>query len=150
MVAFDSYRRRRRAAAIALLVASAAAVACGPELTTAASTDISGAWLASGPAAGLTEINVQLAQTADGAITGTYTATGTASLQFCPQTGPCSISSTVSGSNTVLQVFFDLKDAGVFTGQLIDANTMRGAMSRMGATSPVEFIRAINAVPATP
>lgn len=139
-----------RAAAIVLLLASAAAVACGPELTSPGKGDVSGSWFAGGPAAGLTEISVELTQSSSGSIDGTFAATGTPNLQFCPATGPCSLSGTVNGSNSAFQVFFDLKDAGIFTGQLIDANTMRGAMSRMGATSSVEFIRAINAVPATP
>jgi hypothetical protein len=114
---------------------------CGPELTTPADTDVSGTWFAAGPSAGLTNVTVTLVQTPDGAITGTYSGTGTAGPQFCPATPPCSISGTLAGSNTVLQVFFELIDAGKFTGQLTDGPTLRGAMERTGLLDPIEFTR---------
>jgi hypothetical protein len=47
----------------------------------------------------------------------------------------------VTGANTVLQVFFELKDAGVFNGQVIDVHTMTGSMSRASALDPVQFGR---------
>ncbi len=114
---------------------------CGPELTTPSSTDLSGTWVSPGPAAGMTDMSVTLSQTADGSLTGTYTATGTVPLQFCPATGPCRISSTVEGVNTVLQVTFYMKDAGTFTGQVITPGTISGAMSRISATQAVQFTR---------
>lgn len=114
---------------------------CGPSLTTPSGTNISGAWFSPGPAAGMTNISISLTQSSTGALTGTYTAIGTPNLQFCPATGPCAISGTIDGSNTVLQIFFYMKDAGTFTGQAIGAATLRGAMSRISATSAVEFTR---------
>ena len=125
-----------------LLATSALAVAsCGPALTTPSSTDISGTWVSPGPAAGMTNMSVTLTQAADGSLTGTYTAIGTDPLQFCPATPPCAISGTVSGVNTVLQVFFYMTDAGTFTGQAIGAGTIKGAMSRISTTEPVQFTR---------
>jgi hypothetical protein len=114
---------------------------CGPALTTPSSTDISGAWVSPGPAAGMTNISINLAQAPDGSLTGTYTAIGTNGLQLCPATGPCAISGTISGLNTVLQVFFYMQDAGTFTGQVIGPGTMKGAMSRISATDAVQFTR---------
>jgi hypothetical protein len=87
----------------------------------------------------MTNMSVTLTQAADGSLTGTYTAIGTASLQVCPATPPCAISSTVSGVNTVLQVFFYMKDAGTFTGQVIGPGIMKGAMSRINTTEAVQF-----------
>ena len=89
----------------------------------------------------MTNMSVTLTQAADGSLTGTYTAIGTPSLQFCPATGPCTISSTVSGLNSVLQVFFYMKDAGTFTGQVTAPGKISGAMSRMSATEAVQFTR---------
>jgi len=89
----------------------------------------------------MTNMSVTLAQATDGSLTGTYTAVGTSSLQFCPATPPCAISGVVSGSNTVFQVFFYMKDAGTFTGQVTGPGTMKGAMSRMSTTEPVQFTR---------
>ena len=117
--------------------------ACGPELTTPAESDVTGTWFAAGPAAGLSDITVVLSQTEDGVVRGTYTATGTPELQFCPSTGPCSISGDLNGSNTVLQVFFYMTDAGTFGGQLEGPGSLKGAMSRISETSPVEFVRVL-------
>jgi hypothetical protein len=114
---------------------------CGPSLTTPSSTDISGTWVSPGPAAGMTNMSITLSQGADGSLTGTYTAIGTDGLQFCPGSGPCAITSTVSGLNTVLQVTFYMLDAGTFTGQVIAPGTIKGAMSRISANEAVQFTR---------
>jgi hypothetical protein len=89
----------------------------------------------------MTNMSITFSQAADGSLTGTYTAIGTNPLQFCPATPPCTISSTVSGENSVLQVFFYMKDAGTFTGQVTGPGTMKGAMARISATEAVEFTR---------
>ena len=135
---------KSRSQSYRLLLFAAAVLAlgsCGPEFTTPSSTSITGTWVSPGPAAGMTNMSITLAQAADGSLTGTYAATGTASLQVCPATPPCTISSTVSGINTVLQVFFYMKDAGTFTGQVTAPGTMKGAMSRISAVDPVQFTR---------
>jgi hypothetical protein len=124
-----------------LVIAAFTLGSCGPELTTPASTDVSGTWVSPGPAAGMTSISVTLTQTSDGRLTGTYAVIGTPGLQFCPATGPCAISGTVQGTNTVLEVFFYLTDSGTFTGQLLSDGTLKGAMARTSATDPVQFTR---------
>ena len=130
-----------RALAIAAVAGAIATLSCGPELTAPASTDVSGTWFAAGPAAGLTNVTINLTQGSDGTISGTYTATGNPNLQFCPATGPCAISGTISGSNSVFQVFFELQNAGQFTGQLIDGSTLKGAMNRIDVTQPIQFAK---------
>ncbi len=89
----------------------------------------------------MTSMSITIKQAADGSLTGTYTAIGTAPLQFCPATPPCAISGTVSGINTVLQVFFYMTDAGTFTGQVTGPATLKGAMQRISTTEPVQFTR---------
>ena len=116
-----------------------AVTSCGPALTDPSSTDVSGIWVSPGPAAGMTNMSVNIVQASDGSITGTYTAIGTPGLQFCPATGTCAISGTVAGSNSVLQVFFSMSDAGSFTGQLIGGTELRGAMTRTSSTGAVQF-----------
>jgi len=123
-----------------LAIGSLAIASCGPALTTPSSSDITGTWVSPGPAAGMTNMSVTLTQAADGSLTGTYTANGTAPLQFCGPP-PCAISGTVTGVNTVLQVFFYMTDAGTFTGQVIAPGTLKGAMARISATDPVQFTR---------
>jgi hypothetical protein len=114
---------------------------CGPALTTPSSTNITGTWVSPGPAAGLTNVTVVLTQSSDGTVSGTYTATGTPNVQFCPATGPCAISGTLSGVNTVFQVFLDLANAGQFTGQLITGTELKGAMDRNGNIGPIQFTK---------
>jgi hypothetical protein len=87
----------------------------------------------------MTNMSINLTQSPDGSLTGTYTAIGTPNLQFCPATGPCAISGTISGANSVLEVFFYMKDAGTFTGQVTGGTTIRGAMSRISSTDAVQF-----------
>jgi hypothetical protein len=41
----------------------------------------------------------------------------------------------------VLQVFLDLINGGLFTGQVIDVHTMKGAISRGSALDPVVLTR---------
>jgi hypothetical protein len=130
-----------RTLGIAALAGAIVTVSCGPELTQAGSTDVSGTWFAPGPAAGLTNVTMTLVQNSDGTISGTYTATGTDGLQFCPATGPCAIAGTISGSNSVFQIFFELQDAGQFTGQLIGGSTLKGAMNRINSTDPIQFTK---------
>jgi hypothetical protein len=130
-----------RPVAVAFMAAYIGLSGCGPELTTPGKTDLSGTWFAGGPAAGLTSVYVTITQAPDGSISGVFTADGSPSLQFCPPTPVCTIGGTVTGSNTVLQVFLELQDAGLFTGQVITVNTMRGAMTRGSTVQPVEFTR---------
>ena len=129
-----------RTAAFTALAALLAVSSCGPELTTPGDTDVSGTWFAAGPAAGMTNITMVLRQTSDGHVTGTFTATGTPGQQVCPTTEPCTLSSTINGANTVLQVNLELKDAGTFTGQVTTSTTLSGTMTRSERTL-VEFDR---------
>jgi len=126
---------------IAAIALASVTVSCGPPLTDPASSNVSGTWFAAGPAAGLTNITVNLTQGSDGIISGTYSATGDAALQLCPVPGPCALSGPISGANTVFQVFFKLEGAGEFSGQLIDANQLKGAMNRIDVTQPIEFAK---------
>jgi hypothetical protein len=134
--------RISRSIGITALAGALLALKCAPEVTEPANTDVTGTWFAPGPAAGLTNVTVKLTQRPDGVIVGTYTATGTRGLQFCPSRVPCPISgSIINGSNTVLQVFFELTDAGQFSGQLFDGNLLKGAMSRISTTQPIQFTK---------
>jgi hypothetical protein len=144
MIRRPGYRVRiSRALAIAAVAIAIATVSCGPELNSPASTDVSGTWFAAGPAAGFTNITVTLIQNPDGAISGTYSATSDPAFQLCSSsTNPCNISNTITGANTVFQVFLELNGAAQFTGQFLQGDKLKGAMSRFGLlTQPVEFTK---------
>ena len=89
-----------------MLACAIAAVSCGPELSAPGSGDVSGTWFSPGPAAGLTNVTIVLTQSSDASISGTYTATGTPNLQFCPATGPCAISGTIAVKHTLSYYHF--------------------------------------------
>jgi hypothetical protein len=129
---------RVAALSAALLVLTASS--CGPELTTPGSVDVSGTWFGAGPAAGLSNITMVLTQTSDAHVSGTFAATGTPGPQVCPATGPCKLSSTINGENTVLQVNLVLQSAGTFTGQIITPTHLRGTMTSIG-NALIEFDR---------
>jgi len=129
-----------RAFGIAAVALVSVTVSCGPPLTDPATSNVSGTWFAAGPAAGFTNITVTLIQSPDGTISGTYSATSDPALQLCSP-NPCNISSTITGANTVFQVFLDLNGAAQFTGQLLQGGKLKGAMSRVDLTQPIEFTK---------
>jgi hypothetical protein len=133
--------KRYSVLAIAVGAASFSAGACGPPLTDPGPSDISGQWFATGPAAGLTNVTMVLKQETNGSLSGTYVATGRNGLQFCPSSGPCVIRGTITGSNTVFQIFFELSDAGQFTGQLVTDTELNGSMNRVNTTQPILFTK---------
>jgi hypothetical protein len=122
-----------------LVLTGLALSACGPALTDPSSTNISGTWVAPGPAAGLTNMSVTVSQAADGTLSGTYRAIGTPSLQTCPPSPPCTISGKVSGANNAVQVLIYLNSAGNFTGQVTAPGTIKGAMQWGSTVQPVAF-----------
>ena len=133
--------RFRISRALGIAAIAIATVSCGPELNSPASTDVSGTWFAAGPSAGFTNITIKLTQNPDGTISGTYTATSDPSLGLCPLTTGCQLIGTLTGANTVFQVFFLINGVGQFTGQLIGGTTLKGAMSRLDVTQPIEFTK---------
>jgi hypothetical protein len=137
--------RISRALGVAAVALSIATVSCGPELNSPASSDVSGTWFAAGPSAGFTNITVNVTQNPDGTISGTYTATADPSLGLCGSTAvstaACLQTGTLTGANTVFQVFFAINGVGQFTGQLIGGTTLKGAMSRLDVTQPIEFTK---------
>jgi hypothetical protein len=133
--------RISRALGIALVALSIATVSCGPDLNSPASSDVTGTWFAPGPSTGFTNITVNLTQNPDGTVSGTYTATADPSLGLCPLTTGCPRTGTLTGANTVFQVFFLINGLGQFTGQLIGGTTLKGAMSRLDVIQPIEFTK---------
>jgi len=127
--------------ALGIAAVAIATVRCGPDLSSPASNDVSGTWFAAGPSAGFTNITIKVTQSSDGTVSGTYTATSDPSLGLCPLTTGCPITGTLTGANTVFQVFFLINGLGQFTGQRIDQMTLKGAMSRLGVIQPIEFTK---------
>ncbi|MCR4332896.1 MAG: hypothetical protein NUV34_09390 [Sulfuricaulis sp.] len=116
-----------RWAAIAAIVM--AALACGPELTTPSSTNISGTWTSSDIAAGVTDFVLVLSQASDGALTGSWSGRALEVNGACPAELGCAPANNIVGSNTVLQVYVDLIGLGAFTGQTESDVHFRGHLA---------------------
>jgi hypothetical protein len=122
----------RRWAATAAIVTVAAA--CGPELTTPSSTDISGTWTSADTAGGATDFVLVLSQAADGAISGSWSGRGIEENGACPPELGCAPANGVTGSNTVFQVHIDLLGLGAFTGQIESDAHFRGHLGSAALT----------------
>ncbi len=108
---------------------AAAGTACGPELTTPSSTNISGTWTSSDTASGVTDFVLVLSQASDGALTGSWSGRGIGPNGSChPELG-CAPANDIIGSNTVFQVYVDLRGLGAFTGQIESDAYFRGHLA---------------------
>lgn len=117
----------RRWAAAAMLIMAAAA--CGPELTTPSSSDVSGTWTSSDTAAGVTNFALVLSQASDGTLTGSWSGRALAVNGACPAALGCAPTNNIVGSNTVFQVHIDLIGLGAFTGQIQSDVRFRGHLA---------------------
>ena len=124
-----------------LIVGVISLLGCGPALSDPGSGDVSGRWFSVGSAKGVTDITLTLAQATDGSISGSYTATAAPQLGFCHTNAPCPIGNTITGANTVFQVFFDLLGGGRFTGQLTGAAELKGALTWSDVPDPIVFTK---------
>lgn len=127
-----------------------AALACGPELTTPSSTNISGTWTSSDTAAGVTDFVVALSQASDGALTGSWSGRALEVNGACPAELGCAPNNAIIGSNTVFQVFIDLIGLGKFTGQVESDAHFRGhlagaalAFNRVGIVQGARLSRGV-------
>ena len=121
----------------------AAIIGCGPPLTDPSSKNMSGIWTSTLKMGAVSNVQMTVTQSADGAVQGTWVAALSPLDPVCPPglngnpTGP------VSGTNTILEVRLSLLGIGDFTGQLDDSRTLRGSFQSCGAH--YEFV--FNAAP---
>jgi hypothetical protein len=137
----DSAKRAGRFLAWSVVVAL---VACGPALSEPSSQTVSGLWASTDRIFALSNIQLDITQTSDGTITGTWSSKVSPPHPNCPPdindvaTGP------VRGSYTVLGVQFGLIGAGDFQGQS-DNTTLSGSIVSCGAILPITFSRVTRA-----
>ena len=118
----------------------AALVACGPPLTQPSSRSVTGRWASTDRILALSDIQLDLTQTSDGTINGTWSSKVSPPHPECPPdindiaTGP------VRGRYTVLGAQLGLVGAGDFEGQS-DNTTLRGSLVSCGAIFPITFSR---------
>src|SRR2546423_8889710 len=117
----------------------AALVNCGPPLTDASSTSITGHWVSTDQAGPLSNLRMDITQQADGSINGQWTATIFPPFPLCPPGLGANPSGPVNGTNTVLEVRLALLGAGDFQGQVEGTSTLRGSLLSCTNPYPLTF-----------
>lgn len=120
---------------------AASVIACAPEPTTPAETDLGGTWRSNARLFTLSEMKMDLIQEPRGIVSGGWTAKGEGGGGGCPPATPCDASGLIIGRNTIAQVEIELLGAGKFEGGLIDDNTLRGVFVITTDYDTVTFIR---------
>ena len=117
------------------------AVSCGPELTEPGSSDLTGTWLADAPVGVIKAISLTLAQDQDGTLSGAWIGSVTPPIPSCPPELSNQPTGTVFGTNTVLEVEFEILGAGHFNGQALETGLMRGYVFSCSIYFPITFHR---------
>lgn len=122
--------------AIVLITAS-----CGPELNTPSSTSVTGKWQSSDSVSYFKNLKLDLSQTTEGDITGTWTGLLAGGNLSCPLSSTCPASNSAAGRNTVVGVSIEVLGVGKFTGQLEGSNILRGDIFRFDGDYKVTFTK---------
>jgi len=129
--------------AAVVLVAS-----CGPPLSEPSSDIITGRWQSPNQIGSLSSIVLDMTQSADGAVTGRWSANVFPPNPACPPglgSGPAG--GAISGTHTVLELRMELVGAGNFAGQAIDDSNLNGSFTSCSGAYPMTFVR-VSAAPA--
>ena len=121
-------------------------IACAPEPTEPAKTSLAGKWSSNASISGLSNVRLTLVQEPAGIVSGGWTATGIGPAGDCPEVGvACAASGFVIGRNLVAHVEIVLLKAGLFQGNLIEPQRLRGALTVLNAgTDTITFVRTGN------
>lgn len=124
-----------------LCVICSSSVACGPEPTTPAKTDLGGTWTSNAHIFTLSDIRMNLIQEPRGLVSGGWSAKGDGGGGGCLPAIPCNASGHIVGRNTVAMVEIELLGAGKFEGALVEANRLRGILAISEGYDTLTFVR---------
>ena len=125
---------------LALLLLPLLTASCGREPTDPARSNLNGVWKSFDAHFNLYNIELELVQPAPGLVTGIWTSQGRVD-NSCPPSPLCRDTSTVIGRSEVAQVVLDLQGMGPFVGQLVQKDTLRGAIRLEGRNFHLKFGR---------
>jgi hypothetical protein len=120
------------ASRIIVLAGSLLSLACAPEPTTPADTDISGVWTSNVHLFALSELKLTLTQEPRGIVSGGWSA---------KRDGGSDASGLLIGRNMVSQIELDLLGAGKFEGTLIEPNRLRGILAVGIGYDTITFVK---------
>ena len=126
-----------RACALAVVVSG-----CGPPLSEPSPVNLTGRWTSAEPLGALSNLELIINQTPDGALAGTWSSDVSPPHPPCPPDVSDRGTGTIGGFNTVVAVQFALLGAGDFQGQVIDSNHIRGSLMSCSSIFAISFSRA--------
>ena len=118
-----------------------AAIACGPEPTTPATTNLAGSWTANAHLFALSNFRIEMIQEPNGIVSGKWFADGDGGGGGCLPAVPCKAFGNLIGTNTVSQVTIELLGAGRFDGVLLQETTLRGTFTVTDSYDTITFVR---------
>ncbi|HEX2722292.1 MAG TPA: hypothetical protein VHM24_05200 [Gemmatimonadaceae bacterium] len=127
----------RRLAAMVCVVL----LACAPEPTTPADTNLGGTWTANAHLYMLSNFRLQIIQEPQGVVSGKWFAKGDGGGGGCPPLTPCDASGVLIGRNTIAQIELELLGAGRFEGTLVAPTRMRGIFAVGESYDTITFNR---------
>ena len=101
-------------------------LACAPEPTTPADTNLGGVWQANAHLYTLSDFRLHILQEPQGLVSGKWFALQDGDGTACPVGSRCNATGDLIGISTVSQVEIQLLGAGRFEGVLIEPNRLRG------------------------
>lgn len=116
-------------------------IACAPEPTTPATTDLAGSWTSTARIATLSGFTLSLIQEPKGIVSGGWTAKGETGEPGCVPNVPCTKTGRVIGRSTVAQLELLLITGGRFDGVFIEPKTLRGMFNTSGGADTITFVR---------
>ncbi len=114
-------------------------LACAPEPTTPADTNIGGVWTSNAHVFALSQLKLNLIQEPAGIVSGGWSAKSDSNSGDCST--PCDASGLLIGRNMVSQVELELLGAGKFEGVLIEPNRLRGTLAVGLGYDTITFVK---------
>lgn len=128
------FSRYLRAGRIIVLAGSLLPLACAPEPTTPADTDISGVWKSDAHIFALSQLTLRLTQEPAGIVSGEWSA----QRDGCDTT--CDVGRLI-GRNSVLQVELALIPSARFEGTLVEPTRLRGILAVGTGYDTITFVK---------
>ncbi len=116
-------------------------LACAPEPTTPASTNLGGIWKSDAHVFGLTQFKLTLIQESGGIVSGEWYVRTDGGVGDCPPRTACEAFGNLIGWNTVSQVELELLGAGKFEGALVEPNRLRGIFIVSAGSDTITFVK---------
>lgn len=120
-------------------------MACAPEPTTPATSNLAGVWTANAHLYTLSNFRLELIQEPQGIVSGKWSARGDGGGGGCYPDIPCDAFGNLIGRNTIAQVELELLGAGKFEGALVEPDRMRGIFAVNTSYDTITFVRSLGA-----